>query len=63
MVLQKEKLEKENIYLDLQIRMTKHYSQRNQFAREKLKKAQIEIQALKREKRQAKLSVLAQASL
>ena len=41
------KLEKENKDLDLQRRMTKHYAQRNQFAREKLKKAQNEIQALK----------------
>ena len=45
------KLEKVNKDLDLQRIMTKHYAQRNQFAREKLKKAQIEIQELKREKR------------
>ena len=57
------KLEKENKDLDLQRRMTKHYVQRNQFAREKLKKVQMEIEALERENSQANLSVLAQASL
>ena len=57
------KLEKENKDLDLQRRMIKHYAQRNQFVREKLKKAQIEIQAVKREKSQANLIFLAQASL
>ena len=57
------KLEKANKDLYLQIIMTKHYAQRNQFAREKLIKAQIEIQTLKEEKDQASLGILAQASL
>ena len=57
------KLEKANKDLDLQRRMTKHYAQRNQFAREKLKKAQNQIQPLKEEKSQVKVSILAQASL
>ena len=48
-------LGKANKSLDLQIKMTKHYAQRNQVAREKLKKALIEIQALKGGKYQANL--------
>ena len=53
------KLEKANKDLDLQGIMTKHYAQRNQFARAKLKKAQNKIQALKEEKSQANLGILA----
>ena len=43
----KAKLKKANQDLDLQRKMTKHYAQRNQVARPKLKKAQTKIQALK----------------
>ena len=57
------KLEKENKDLDLQRIMTKHYTQRKKFAREKLKKAQNEIQALKDENILANLGILAQDSL
>ena len=57
------KLKKANQYLHLQRRMTKHYAWRNQIARAKLKKAQTKIQALKEEKGQANLGILAQASL
>ena len=41
------KLKKENQDLNLQRKMTKHYAQRNQVARAKLKKAQTKIKALK----------------
>ena len=57
------KLKKANQDLDLQRRMTKHYARRNQIARAKLKKAQDKLQALKEEKCQARLGILAQASL
>ena len=56
------KLERENEDLDLQRNMTKHYAWRNQVARAKLKKALIEIQALKGGKDQENLGVLAEAS-
>ena len=57
------KLKKSNQDLDLQRRMTKHYAWRNQIARAKLKKAQTNIQALKEEKIQANLGILAQDSV
>ena len=57
------KLKKANQYLDLQRRMTKHYARRNQIARAKLKKAQDKLQALKEERGQARLGILAQSSL
>ena len=43
--------------------MEKHYSQNEQFAKQELKKAKIEIQALKEGKDQARLGILAQDSL
>ena len=58
-----DKLEKANKYLDLQRKMTKHYAQRNQVARAKLKKAHAKIQALKEEKDQENLGILTEASL
>ena len=53
------KLEKANKDLDLQKKMAKHYAQRDQFARQELKRAKIEIQALKEGKEQASLGILA----
>ena len=57
------KLEKANKDLDLQRKMAKNYAQRDQFARQELKRAKIEIQALKEEKDQSSLGILAQASI
>ena len=57
------KLKKANQDINLQRNMTKHYAQRNQVARVKLKKAQTKIQALEEAKGQANLGILAQASL
>ena len=57
------KLEKANRDLDLQRKMAKHYAQREQFARQELKKAKIQIKTLKEENDQASLGILAQASL
>ena len=56
-------LDKANKDLELQRRMTKHYPQRNQFARVKLKKAQGKLSAPKEEKYQARIVILAQSSL
>ena len=57
------KLEKANKDLDLQRRMTKKYSQRNQFTRKKLKISQNEVLVLKKEKYQASLDIFARDSL
>ena len=57
------KLGKANKDLDVQRKMTKHYARRNQVARAKLKKAQTKIEAIKEEKWQVNLGILAQASL
>ena len=57
------KLEKGNKELNLQRRLTKHYKWRNHFARKKLKIAQNEGPAPKYGKDQARLGILAQASL
>ena len=57
------KLEKANRDLDLQRKMTKHYALRNQIARAKLKRALAKVQALKEEKVQIKLKLLADASM
>ena len=43
--------------------MTKHYAMKNKLACVKLKEALIEIQALKEGEDQARLGILAQASL
>ena len=57
------KLKRANKDLELQRKMTKHYARRNQVTREKLKKALIEIHALKRGKDQEKIGVLEKYSL
>ena len=57
------KLEKANKDLDLQRRMTKHYARRNQIVWAKLKRDKTKLHALKEEKFQARLGILAQASL
>ena len=49
--------------LALQKKMTKYYAMKNKLACAKLKEALMEIQALKEEKGQARLGILAQASL
>ena len=57
------KLEKENRDLDLQRKMTKHYALRNQIARAKIKRSLAKVQALKEEKGQENINLLADSSM
>ena len=45
-------MEKENMDIDLEKKMTKHYALRNKIARDKLKRALAKVQALEEEKGQ-----------
>jgi len=56
-------LDKENKYFELQRKMAKYYSRRNQVARSKLKRAHEKIEKLTKQEERRRHDMLAEASL